>query len=311
MQQSLHWNGRCTAVLSASGRQVRAIPEGMTNTDLSSMVDSNPSAVVNKIEAHGISADWITSGTIDASVINVENVTADKVLVKDASNHTLLDADAAAKSVMIAGFDVEDSGMAKTQGTVTTKISSDVYIDLEDSDPAQPSRTRLDTAGLSVEDSLLGEDTSVQPGAIYLTSSPDSATLMPDRVKVSRSSNSTTQTATGITVDNGTESTTQSATGVTFDDGTATSKMSVIKRTRDSAGTTTITLQRGVYLAIVSHTNNASAGQQGLYVIQAYDSNSVVLPITAAANCTLTISGLTLTWTTTNTYRALRLIHLS
>jgi hypothetical protein len=98
---------------------------------------------------------------------------------------------------------------------------------------------------------------------------------------------------------------------VTFDDGTASSKLSVIKRTRDSAGTTNITLQRGVYLAIVSHTNNASAGQQGLYVIQAYDTNSVVLPITAAANCTLTISGLTLTWTTTNTYRALRLIYLS
>ena len=311
MHQAMEWNGMCHATLSATGKQVRDIPESMLNTDLSSMVDSNPSAVVNKIEAHGISADWITSGTIDEDVINLTNVTAEKVLVKDASNHTLLDSDAAAKSVMIAGFDVEDSGMTKTQGTVTTEISSDGYIDLEDNDPAQPSRTRLDTTGLSVEDSLLGDATSVQPGAIYLTSSPDSATLMSDRVRVSNSSNSTTQTATGITADNGTESTTQSATGVTFDDGTATSKMSVIKRTMDSAGTTTVTLQRGAYLAIVTHTNNTTAGQQGLYLIQAYDSNSVVTTITAAANSTLTVSGLTLTWTTTNTYRALRLIYLS
>lgn len=315
MHETLAWNGNCVTTLSATGKQVRDIPESMLNTDLSSMVDSNPSAVVNKIEAHGISADWITSGTIDASVINVENVTADKVLVKDASNHTLLDADAAAKSVMIAGFDVEDSGMTKTQGTVTTEISSDGYIDLEDNDPAQPSRTRLDTAGLSVEDSLLGEDTSVQPGAIYLTASPDSATLMSDRVRVSRSSNSTTQTATGITADNGTESTTLSATGIAFDDGIGASvpKLSVIRRLRTTSGTTPLTLSNGVYLAIVTHQNNSTASQSGLYIVQ-IQSNSSVLTITAAGNCTLTINSgdsHQLDWAVTNTYRELFLFKLS
>ena len=113
------------------------------------------------------------------------------------------------------------------------------------------------------------------------------------------------------TVYDGTNTAKLTATGLSFNDGTATSKLSVIKRTMDSADTETLTLQRGMYLAIVTHTNNTSTGQQGLYVIQAYDSNSVVTTIAAAANSTLTINGLTLTWTTTNTYRALRLIYLS
>lgn len=64
MHQSLSWNGTCVAYLAATGKQVRDIPESMLNTDLSSMVDSNPSAVVNKIQAVGIDADWITAGII-------------------------------------------------------------------------------------------------------------------------------------------------------------------------------------------------------------------------------------------------------
>lgn len=124
--------------------------------------------------------------------------------------------------------------------------------------------------------------------------------------------NKTIDLSGGIaTVYDGTNTAKLTASGLSFNDGTATSNLSIIKRTMDSAGTETLTLQRGMYLAIVTHTNNTTAGQQGLYVIQAYDSNSVVLTIAAAANSTLTINGLTLTWTTTNTYRALRLIYLS
>ena len=116
MHQAMEWNGMCHATLSATGKQVRDIPESMLNTDLSSMVDSNPSAVVNKIEAHGISADWITSGTIDASVINVENVEAEKILVKDTSNNIIFQADA---SNRVAKFHVEDS-----DGTVLFDVDS-------------------------------------------------------------------------------------------------------------------------------------------------------------------------------------------
>jgi len=99
-------------------------------------------------------------------------------------------------------------------------------------------------------------------------------------------------------------------TGLTFKDGTASSRLRVIKRTMDSADSTDITLEHGAYLAIVTHTNNSTTTQQGLYLIQCYNT-SAVTPIVAAANSTLSISGDTLTWTTTNTYRALRLILLT
>lgn len=64
MHRSLTWNGTCSTRISANGNQVRTIPSSMENTDLSSMVDSNPSSVINKIQAVGIDADWITAGKI-------------------------------------------------------------------------------------------------------------------------------------------------------------------------------------------------------------------------------------------------------
>lgn len=65
MRQTLHWASICTANILASGQQVRAIPNSMVDgTDLSGVVSSNPAAVVNMIEAHGINADWITAGLI-------------------------------------------------------------------------------------------------------------------------------------------------------------------------------------------------------------------------------------------------------
>lgn len=64
MRQTLAWNGTCKATYIATGNQTRAIPEAMTGSDLSSVANSNPTAIVNKIAAHGIDADWITAGTI-------------------------------------------------------------------------------------------------------------------------------------------------------------------------------------------------------------------------------------------------------
>ena len=330
MHESLSFNGITQAVLTATGKQVRDIPESMLNTDLSSMVDSNPSAVVNKIQAVGIDADWITSGSIDASVIsvtnidadnitsgtidadviNVTNVTAEKVLVTDASNRTLFEADSSTRNVEIAGFDVDYSGITKTQGTTTTEISSLGYIDFTDTDPDQPSQTRIGSEGVRVEDSLLGEDTSVQAGIIYLTSSPDSATLMANNLMVSRGSNSTSQTSSSVSATDGTNETATTATGVTFSDGVATPTLRVLRRSLNSSGNTTVTLGNGVYLAIVTHQNNSSTSETGLYIIQCNNTSSV-LTIAAASNQTLSVSGHTLTWTTTNTYRQLRLIYLS
>lgn len=104
MHESLSWNGTCVAYLAATGKQVRDIPESMLNTDLSSMVDSNPSAVVNKIQAVGIDADWITAGIIsdrqlnnswnlDTGVITMKNGALNTVytLTYEAANYDLSD----------------------------------------------------------------------------------------------------------------------------------------------------------------------------------------------------------------------------
>ena len=294
MHETLSWNGTCVTYLAATGKQVRDIPEGMNNTDLSSMVDSNPSAVVNKIEAHGISADWITSGTIDASVINVTNVTADKVTVKDGNDNTIFSVDADTNQIYIEAYNDDGNSVFTLDGTgvfQTVEIADWVAEDTSFYGDAN------DSAGHNIHSEL--NPTYIDYTDIY---NGNEATLSAKGVEVTKQTLSlpiyTQYGADGYTVTN--------------DDLGTSCRMSVIKILHDNSNMTdNITLQRGVYLAIVSHTNNSTAGQQGLYVIQAYDTNSVVLTIAAAANSTLTVSGLTLTWTTTNTYRALRLIYLS
>ena len=294
MHQAMEWNGMCHATLTATGKQVRDIPESMLNTDLSSMVDSNPSAVVNKIQAVGISADWITSGTIDASVINVTNVTADKVTVKDGNDNTIFSVDADTNQIYIEAYNDDGNSVFTLDGTgvfQTVEIADWVAEDTSFYGDAN------DSAGHNIHSEL--NPTYIDYTDIY---NGNEATLSAKGVEVTKQTLSlpiyTQYGADGYTVTN--------------DDLGTSCRMSVIKILHDNSNMTdNITLQRGVYLAIVSHTNNSTAGQQGLYVIQAYDTNSVVLTIAAAANSTLTVSGLTLTWTTTNTYRALRLIYLS
>lgn len=328
MHQAMEWNGMCHATLSATGKQVRDIPESMLNTDLSSMVDSNPSAVVNKIQAVGISADWITSG---------------KLTVLDSNDDVLFDADKDNDSVEIAGFTVTDQSLDYTltepsdvpgyDKTTSIHFGTDGVLNEEVDWNLSSNNTPFSVNSfVRLNDAFIRakEDNSNDPDTPYVTQ----ANYMADNVLFTKkengvttniaeftyrdceisdytTGNTTTMTGSGVTADNGTETTTFSATGMTFDDGTASSKLTVIKRTRDSAGTTNITLERGVYLAITTHTNNGTATQSGLAIVQAYDSNSSVLNITTAGNSTLTVSGLTLTWTTTNTYRALRLIKLS
>ena len=294
MHETLSWNGTCVTYLAATGKQVRDIPESMLNTDLSSMVDSNPSAVVNKIQAVGISADWITSGTIDASVINVTNVTADKVTVKDGNDNTIFSVDADTNQIYIEAYNDDGNSVFTLDGTgvfQTVEIADWVAEDTSFYGDAN------DSAGHNIHSEL--NPTYIDYTDMY---NGNEATLSAKGVEVTKQTLSlpiyTQYGADGYTVTN--------------DDLGTSCRMSVIKILHDNSNMTdNITLQRGAYLAIVTHTNNSTAGQQGLYLIQAYDSNSVVLTIAAAANSTLSVSGLTLTWTTTNTYRALRLIYLS
>ena len=113
-----------------------------------------------------------------------------------------------------------------------------------------------------------------------------------------------------VNVYNGTNSTKVQATGVTFNDGTAAPTLQVIRRSLSAAGNTTVTLEDGLYLAIVTHQNNSSTNESGLYIIQCNNTSSI-RAISTAQNQTLSVSGHTLTWTTTNTYRQLRLIRIS
>ena len=83
MRQTLSWNGTCKASYIATGNQTRDIPAAMTGSDLSSVVNSNPAAVVNKIMAKGLT-------------------------VYDSSNNVLFSAIGDDHRVEIAGFDVED-----------------------------------------------------------------------------------------------------------------------------------------------------------------------------------------------------------
>lgn len=329
MHQAMEWNGMCHATLSATGKQVRDVPESMLNTDLSSMVDSNPSAVVNKIQAVGISADWITSG---------------KLTVLDSNDDVLFDADKDNDSVEIAGFTVTDQSLDYTltepsdvpgyDKTTSIHFGTDgvlnEVVDWNLSSNNTPfsvnSFVRLNDAFIRAK-----EDNSNDPDTPYVTQ----ANYMADNILFTKkengvttniaeftyrdceisdytTGNTTTMTGSGVTADNGTNTTTMSATGVTFDDGGLASTLRVRRFNHVSPNTTTITLEQGAYLAITTRYNNSNTSYQGLALIQAYNGTSCILDIASATNSTLSISGLTLTWTTTSTnYRALRLIQLT
>lgn len=333
MHQAMEWNGMCHATLTATGKQVRDIPEGMNNTDLSSMVDSNPSAVVNKIQAVGIDADWITSGTIDASqvtvtnidadnitsgtidadVINVTNVTAEKMLVKDTSDRVVFSADSSTHAVKIGAFDVSYTGLGVLSGgrEVTVDGSTGTFLSTYNGkiathnsdyfkavDNSTHHYSTVTSEGLEIDGS--GGTTSLDSSSLDLGSGGIGASLT---------------AAAALTLSKTPNTITVSPPNITFNDSTESSALSVIKRTNSGssgvATTITIPLERGVYLAITTHTNNSTATQSGLAIVQAYDTNSSVLNIATAGNSTLSVSGLTLSWTVTNTYRVLRLIKLT
>lgn len=104
MSQTIHWAGMCNGQVASSGNQVRQIPTALEGTDLSSVVDSNPSAVVNKIQAVGISADWITTG---------------RLTVLDNNNNVLFDADKDNNTVSVGGLSVGKDyiGQMQTPGS--------------------------------------------------------------------------------------------------------------------------------------------------------------------------------------------------
>lgn len=112
MHQTLTWRGMCAADYESTGNQTREVPSSEAMSAFEGTVNSNPSAVIAKIEAEGISADWITSG---------------KLTVLDSNDNVLFDADKDTQSVSIAGFDVSyDSLQYQTPGQLVDISASGV-----------------------------------------------------------------------------------------------------------------------------------------------------------------------------------------
>lgn len=75
--------------------------------------------------------------------------------------------------------------------------------------------------------------------------------------------------------------------------------------------TGTFTLEAGTYLAIVTRANSTTTGQSGLYIIQAYPTGSQsIRAIASSSVATLSLSGATLTVTTTSNYTRIALLKL-
>lgn len=321
MHQTLQWNGMCTTQYVADGRQVRTVPDSLEGTGLAEVVNSNPSAVVNMIEAHGISADAITTG---------------KLTVLDNNSDVLFEADKDNHSVEIAGYVVEDgriglsgtpqgaddwlaisltSGFQTNAHAGTTDANEDGYGYFLGGEIYLSSVIGGDTKsgtidGESIQYSDQGMSAQLGAGGLSLDNYPYALQVSADELYINKGSYITTASASTYTITDGTNVTTQSPTGITFEDGTATPTLRVLRRTLNAAGSTTVTLEDGICLAIVSHQNNSSTNESGLYIIQVNNTSSI-RAISTAQNQTLSISGHTLTWTTTNTYRQLRLIYIS
>lgn len=119
MHQTLTWRGMCVADYESTGNQIREVPSSEAMSSFEGTVNSNPSSVIAKIEAEGISADWITSG---------------KLTVLDDNNNVIFDADKDTRSVSIAGFDVSNTRLhgakERTSGGIT--YTDFVNVDTDD-----------------------------------------------------------------------------------------------------------------------------------------------------------------------------------
>ena len=238
-----------------------------------------------------INADMITTGQLDADLI-----TTGRLLIEDANNNAIFDANVDTGVVTIGGFTVTKDKFTNTSGTTTVDIGSDGSFEVRKGNSL--AYIRADSLGVSYQDRFV-EIINDGGGTRLWAYSPNGIS----RVEPG------TVSATDSSEEN---STTLYPTGVVFDDdqGHATT-LTAWGYSLQAAGTMNITLKAGMYLAIVTRAGSSETAQTGLYVIQAYSTNSTVKELSAATASTLSVSGLTLTWTTTNSLRALRLIRLS
>lgn len=246
------------------------------------------------ITANGmINADFIQTGELDADLI-----TTGKLLIKDSSNNVLFDADADNKTVNIGGFTVSAAKFSNTSGSVTVEIGANGSFKITKN--YNETYLEPDVVGITATGGRFIElQNDGTWGTQLMAYSPNGATYVrPGTVEVDDSTEENILTLY--------------PTGIKFDDTQGHSTVLWAKAYgQASAGTITIDLAAGVYLAMTTRGGSTDSNQTGYAVIQANSSGSSVREIVTASNSTLSISGLVLTWTTTNTSRALRLIRLS
>lgn len=309
MHQTLYWSGMCKAEFTATGNQVRAIPESMANSDLASVVDSNPSAVVNKIQAVGISADWITTG---------------RLTVKDASNNVLFDANISSNSVQIGGFNVNNHSLSYTTASVeatirngqinltdkTTQETASIlpgYFEAENSGGTESSI--VTPSVFEVEDSSMSRKSSMSANSIYVSDVANNfiTYMHPYHFDVidNNDSESSKLSSSSLTIDTSTMTTelgnglkqTSKSTGeytslgyrqLTFYDGNQITALRALHLVHNSGGTAetsyTITLPTGVYLLLHAKYNQPTAAATGAQL-------AVIGSSSGAASVVTTLSG--------------------
>lgn len=265
MHQTLTWRGMCVADYESTGNQIREVPSSEAMSAFEGTVNSNPSAVIAKIEAEGISADWITSG---------------KLTVLDSNDNVLFDADKDTQSVSIAGFDVSfDSLQYQSPGQLVDISASGVG--------------SYNTAGAGAA--------SLMEGQLLLWDEGDyDHEIRGDylKLKATDGTNTAALEADGgkVTATDGTNTTTLNADGLSWDHGTVSSlQMYTLYHNSSSTAETsyTIDVPSGIYLFLHSRQSTPIAAAQGaqLVVIGATSGATALITLLAGGSDLTATSG--------------------
>ena len=277
MHQTLHWRGMCAADYESTGNQTREVPSSEAMSAFEGTVNSNPSAVIAKIEAEGISADWITSG---------------KLTVLDDNDNVIFDADKDTRSVSIAGFDVSNTRLHGKKERTSSGVTYTDFVNVDTDDIRVGTiwnTTSAQTAELSRGALSIVYDTGnienretarVGNGAIDLQSTRTAAASMGSVSLAASGGSDDIPEDEGITFDNPALKLTSGMSGISselsantlrFEDNGTVSSMqihSIIHKSSSTAETTyTKDIPYGTYLFLHSRYTTPVAAAQGAQLV--------------------------------------------
>ena len=277
MNQTLTWRGMCVADYASTGNQTREVPSSEAMSAFEGTVNSNPSAVIAKIEAEGISADWITSG---------------KLTVLDSNDNVIFDADKDTRSVSIAGFDVSNTRLhgEKERTSSGTTYTDFVNVDTDDISVGTIwNTTSAQTAELSRGALSIVYDTGnienretarVGNGAIDLQSTRTSTASMGSVSLAASGGSNDIPEDEGMTFDNPALKLTAGMSGISselsantlrFEDNGTVSSMQIYSLTHSSTSTAETTYTKdipyGTYLFLHSRQTTPVSAAQGAQLV--------------------------------------------